>query len=129
MIFFHTFAGTHDVQNISFTVESSGSFNITGNYVYGSQVRGLFAVIYSADSYALTTHYSILVRQDYQLRFECEIENEFDDDDNSYRLSAFLIDEEGIPFPRAAFTPKDIHFHNSSFVDSKTENKGRYNNY
>ena len=51
--------GTHDVQNISMTSPHPGKVRVTGNWIRGSNARGVLVIVYNATN----AHYHVLERK------------------------------------------------------------------
>ena len=107
MLFQHP--GTHDVYDISVTSSQPGEIRVMGDVIDGSSSKGLLVIVYSESDSAVqynfvphnTAHpgvYSVPV----------------DLPDNLYRVAAFVVEENGEPFPRASATPKPVQVNGKS---------------
>ena len=101
---FHTFPGTHDIQNISVTSPQPGDVRVTGDFIDGSTATGLLIIIYSLTNdtnvhYIVGGHNSGLAG-------------------GEYKTSVFVVEENGLPFERVATSPKLVAVETSKIVPS-----------
>ena len=83
--------GTHDIQNISVSSPLPGQVRVTGDFIEGSTAIGLLVVLsYPSDDSNLRY---------YQGRREVIVHGL---PQGEYGISVFAIEEDGLPFARAA---------------------------
>ena len=96
-------AGTHDVYNTSI-VSVSGVVSVTGDIISESTLRGILVIAYSLTN-DTNTHYMLNTFLPDQLRVNAMLMGL---PAGQYQLSLFVIEQSGLPFSRAAATPKSV---------------------
>ena len=77
---------------------------MTGDFIPGSSAIGILIVVYSADNDSTTTKYHFMHRSN--LRRTIAMTNL---PRGQYKVSVFVMEENGLPFSRSATTPRDLY--------------------
>ena len=107
----HNYIGTHDIQNISVTSPQPGEVRVTGDFIDGSTATGLLIIIYSANN----TEYQLF---QVRVKLEAVISGLLG---GNYEVSVFVVEENGLPFSRAASKPKQITISSACFNAENSE--------
>ena len=98
-----TILGTHDIQNISITFHYPNEIIVTGDFTNGSTATGILTIVYSitnnSDVYYDFARYS---SNQQRVIIGCRLPGD------QYELFLYTMDENGLPFSRAAAGPRYI---------------------
>ena len=95
-----TSIGTHAVQNISLTSGEPGELTVTGDFITNTSALGMLAIVYSTINDS-DIHYTEARLPQTEISLTGL-------SGNSYSVSAFDIEENGLPFNITATSPKEI---------------------
>ena len=101
--------GTHDIQNISVSSPQPGEVRVAGDFINGTASTALLEIIVSDTN---NTDYFLITRQTSALQISGSI---LDLASGKYEISTFVVEENGLPFPRAATKPDTVFVVNSEF--------------
>ena len=93
--------GTHDVQGLLITSPSTGEIRVTGDFIQGSSATGVVI----ADLASSQIQFYLLTREQDQLKLDGTISNLVS---GQHTVSAFVMDESGLPFTRTATIPQNV---------------------
>ena len=113
-----SYAGTHDVQNVSVFSPHPGEIRVTGDFVERSNATAALLVVYSTSSNNSDTIYHVVscnwLGGKINVTFNAST-------GGSYKVSVFAL-ENGRPFPRVVAFPRPVHVHVA--MDSSYEFEG-----
>ena len=93
--------GTYDVQSILVTSPNPGDIRVTGRLIQGSTATGIMITDVSSSG----TRFYLLAREKDQLELDGIISNLIS---GQHIVSAFVVDESGLPFNRTATLPQEV---------------------
>ena len=96
--------GTHDISNILITSSYPGVITVTGNIINKLSSIGILTIVYSLTD-DFSTYYNFSPYPSIQFGANFTVEGLPAD---RYGVSIFVIKENGLPYNRAAATPKTI---------------------
>ena len=96
--------GTHDIHNISVISPSPGEIRVMGGTIDGSTMIGLLIIIYSVSEDS-DVYYNY-VPHDNKQQGVFAVVTELPG--GQYEVSVYVMEESGLPFQRAAVTPKSV---------------------
>ena len=97
------YIGTHDIYNIS-VVSLPCIVTVTGDIINGSMSRGMLVIAYSLSD-ETNTYYNLTTFLPDQVRVNTILMGLRS---GQYQVSLFVIEESGLPFSRAAATPRAL---------------------
>ena len=95
--------GTHDIYNIS-VVSLPCVVTVTCDIINGSMSKGILVIAYSLTD-ETNTHYNLTTFLPDQVRVNTMLMGL---PAGQYQLSLFVVEESGLPFSRAAATPRAV---------------------
>ena len=99
MIFFPP--GTHDVWEIFITSPSAGTIKIAGYFIPGSLATGVLVAVFNSSKVS----FHLLKRKGNELHNEGVLPNVRG---GHHMVSVFVVEQNGLPFSRAATIPQNI---------------------
>ena len=81
---------------------------MTGNFISDSLAIGILIIIYSPDNDSYI-HYQFIPRSDIPMTTMSNIH------DGQYRVSVFVVEENGLPFNKSTATPRNVSISESKF--------------
>ena len=106
-----TCTGTHDIQNISVSSPLPGQVRVTGDFIEGSTATGVLGIIVNVDHFEIRYHNVIMVPKVnvtvtvLGMHVEGVISGLAG---GQYRISLFVVEENGLPFNRVATRPSRV---------------------
>ena len=95
------YPGSHDFQNITVSSSSPGEIGVTGDFIPGSLAIGILVVVYLADYNTIINYYFIH-------RFSVCMSSPTNLPNGQYKVSVFVVEENGLPFNTSAITPRNV---------------------
>ena len=80
---------------------SPGEVSVTGDFISGSSSIGILTIVYSLDTES-DIHYQFIPRSDIPMTTMSDLP------DGQYKVSVFVVEENGLPFNKSATTPRNV---------------------
>ena len=113
----YSLSGTHDFWNISIS-PFSGAVRVTGRYIEGSPATGVLVIV-SGDS---DSYYHIATRDGSDIQ-EATVTGIAG---GEYSVSVFVVEENGLPFERAANLPSPLSMEESKMSRERNDSTVYY---
>ena len=94
-------SGTHDIHSVLVISPSPDEIRVTGEFIQGSTATGIVI----ADLVSSEIQFYLLIREKDQLELDDTISNLVS---GQHTVSAFVMDESGLPFTRTATIPQNV---------------------
>ena len=93
--------GSHGFQNVTVSSSSPGEVSVTGDFISGSSAIGILSVVYSPDNES-NIYYQFIPHSDIPMTIMSNLP------DGQYKVSVFVVEENGLPFNKSATTPRNV---------------------
>lgn len=111
---FH-YLGTHEIQNISVTSLQPDEIRVTADFIPGSTATGVLVVdITPTVTCAQCYYYHLIERNVETTQIEGRITGIIG---GKHSISAFIVEENGLPFTGTASTPKTVFVQDGNYIN------------